>query len=842
MGILKKSKEQDTPRGEAAQGGRPLLIYFLPAVLVAIVLMGAIALLAQRGIHTAASETAAKMARTVADTTAARLESEVIARRNLLRLTLADAAAGKALADGDAEALNVVEADLQKRLPGILQVRLLPTDANQPDPTGPAPLGYAGLDMLRRTVKGGRPPAAEIHQIKSGVPYLALTAPVRNGASVVGVLFSAWDLRPIIALVQQSPAFPGRLHLQQGGDGGSVLAQGPGRAKTGSSAGAVDVPESIWQIGYRVAAESGGLGDLMTMLGLIAGAGLGVLLVTLLQLRALSRDLKADMSTVVNLGEAILRRDGAGNRQPFLAGTRDAIALLCQYARDARSQPVAAALARSPSAPAQPSKPQAMSGMEVEVLEDDPADILASGGASPPKFDIPESLFGTYDIRGVVGETLSNQFAEVLGKAVGTLSQEEGGHKIAVARDARGSSADLARALIKGLQASGCDVLDLGQVPTPLMYFAMNTQSAETGVMVTGSHSPPSYNGFKIVVGETVVDGQALQDLRQRILDGRFTHGQGGVEKLDLISDYAEAVSREVQLAQPLKLVVDAGNGVAGELAIATFEMLGCEVVPLFCEPDGSYPNHQPDPSQPDNLASLILEVEAQQADMGFAFDGDGDRVGVVDNAGNVVWADRLLMLLAADVLGRHPGVDVLYDVKSSRHLASFILGHGGRPIMWKSGHSRMRAKMLETGALLGGEFSGHLFVKERWFGFDDAIYAAARIVEILALEPRGADAVFAELPSSPSTPEYHLALEPGQSGELMRALDAHKVFDDARLVELDGLRVEFTNGWGLIRPSNTMPALTFRFEADDESALEQIKERFRDLLRRVAPDMQAPF
>ena len=237
-----------------------------------------------------------------------------------------------------------------------------------------------------------------------------------------------------------------------------------------------------------------------------------------------------------------------------------------------------------------------------------------------------------------------------------------------------------------------------------------------------------------------------------------------------------------------------------------------------------------------------MLEVQAQEADIGFAFDGDGDRLGVVDDNGAVIWADTVLMLLAADVLGRHPGMDILYDVKSSRHLASFILSHGGRPIMWQSGHSRMRAKMLETGALLGGEFSGHLFIKERWFGFDDAIYAAVRVLEIVALESRRASELFAELPSSPATPEYHLMLEEGQSREIMRALNAHKVFDDARLVELDGLRVEFANGWGLIRPSNTVPSLTFRFEADDEGALEHIKSQFRDLLRRVAPDMQAPF
>jgi phosphomannomutase/phosphoglucomutase len=385
-------------------------------------------------------------------------------------------------------------------------------------------------------------------------------------------------------------------------------------------------------------------------------------------------------------------------------------------------------------------------------------------------------------------------------------------------------------------------VLDIGQAPTPLLYFAMATQPVQAAVMVTGSHNPSNYNGFKIVIGDRVLDGDELQALRRRMIEGAFSRGKGVVERQDLVGAYVEAVLQEVQLARPLKVVVDAGNGVAGDLAIATFEALGCEVIPLFCEPDGSFPNHHPDPSQPDNLASLMLEVQAQQADIGFAFDGDGDRLGVVDDNGGAVWSDTVLMLLAADVLGRHPGVDVLYDVKSSRHLASFILSHGGRPIMWKSGHSRMRAKMLETGALLGGEFSGHLFIKERWFGFDDAVYAATRVLELLALDPRGANEVFADLPSSPATPEYQLPLEEGQSASLMRALDAHKVFDDARLVELDGLRVEFANGWGLIRPSNTTPSLIFRFEADDEGALEQIKARFRDLLRRVAPDMQAPF
>jgi len=843
VGLLKKNVQGPPQRG-GGRGGRSLVVYFLPAVVIAVVLMLALALLAQQTIRSAALEAARTTAQSVATAVAARLEGAIVARRDLLALALSDGRAVAALNAGDQDAIRAVEADLRKNLPDVIQVRLLPRDANQPDTSGPAPLGYAGLDMLRRVIETGQT-AAEVHQVKTELPYLALALPVGDQGSEVGVLFIAWDLRFLIRVVESSPSFPGRLQLMQGGQGGYVLAKGPGELEDELNDGVVDVPESIWKVSYGLAPQTGGLGDLTTMGALIAGAALALLLGLFLQLRMLGRDLRDDMGTVVNLGEAILRRESVPAPQANLAATADAIALLGQYARDARDAregtPGNAPAVRK-AAPAAASGGHPLSGMEVEELDNDPAELLAGNARTPAQIDISETLFRAYDVRGVVGETLTAPVAKLLGHAVATLVREQGGQQVVVARDARLSSPELAAALVKGLVAGGCDVLDIGPSPSPLLYFAMHTRPVQAGIMVTGSHNPSGYNGFKIVIGDRILDGDDLLSLRQRMLDGDFSHGNGAVEQEDLLDAYLEAVVQEVQLARPLKVVVDAGNGVAGELAIASFEALGCEVVPLFCEPDGSFPNHHPDPSQPDNLASLMLEVQAQEADLGIALDGDGDRLGVVDNTGANVWPDKVLMLLAADILGRHPGVDILYDVKCSRHLASFILAHGGRPIMWKSGHSRMRAKMLETGALLGGEFSGHLFIKERWFGFDDAIYAAARILEIMALEPRSANELFAELPTSPSTPEYQLVLEEGQGRDLMRALDAHKVFDDARLVELDGLRVEFANGWGLIRPSNTTPSLTFRFEADDAGALEEIKGRFRDLLRRVAPDMQAPF
>jgi len=835
--------DQAASQAGGGKGGRALVVYLLPTLLVGIALMVVVALFAQQAIHSGASRSARATAQSVSEAVAARLAGAVTARRDLLALVLSEGRAAAALSSGDPSAIKAEEAVIQQRVAGLLQVRLLPRDASQPDPAGAAPLGYAGLDLLRRTVDSGRPSAAEIHQIKSGAPYLAMALPVNVAGGNAGVLFAAWDMRFLVGLLEQSPAFQGRLQLVQGGDGGYVLAKGPGGQDGPLTEGAVEVPDSIWKVSYGTDPDTGGMGGLLTMASVVAAGGLALLLSVFLQWRALARDLRADMGTLVNLGEAILRRENGAARQAQVASTRDAIALLSQYARESREMPATAAAPAVRRAVPMGGLPQSRTqGMEVEELDSDPAELLAARPRKAPKIDIPDTLFRAYDVRGVVGQALTGPFAELLGQAVATLVQEQGGHRVAVARDARPSSPQLAEALVRGLNAGGCDVLDIGQAPTPLLYFAMHTQPVQAGVVVTGSHNPADYNGFKIVIGDRVLDGDELLALRRRMLEGVFSQGNGSIERVDLVAEYVEAVVREVQLARPLKVVVDAGNGVAGDLAVATLEALGCEVVPLFCEPDGSFPNHHPDPSQPDNLASLMLEVQAQDADIGIALDGDGDRLGVIDNTGANVWPDSILMLLAADILGRHPGVDILYDVKSSRHLASFILGHGGRPIMWKSGHSRMRAKMLETGALLGGEFSGHLFIKERWFGFDDAVYAAVRVLELLALEPRGASELFAELPSSPSTPEYHLMLEEGQSRELMRALDAHKVFDDARLVELDGLRVEFGSGWGLIRPSNTTPSLTFRFEADDERSLEEIKSRFRDLLRRVAPDMQAPF
>jgi phosphomannomutase/phosphoglucomutase len=467
---------------------------------------------------------------------------------------------------------------------------------------------------------------------------------------------------------------------------------------------------------------------------------------------------------------------------------------------------------------------------------------MAAAPAAAP-VDIPAEVFRAYDIRGRAEEQLTAGFALRLGMALAGKVQQAGGKQVVVGRDARHASGALQEALMEGLQRGGCDVVDLDMAPAPLVYFTQADSGAAGAVVVTGSHNPAADNGFKIVIGDQVLAGAELAALRGIMQQEQLpAAAQGQRVRREMAGDYLARLSGDVALARPLKVVVDGGNGAAGPLAAEALRAIGCEVSELFCEPDGSFPNHHPDPSRPENLSALMREVQAQQADIGLAFDGDGDRLGVVDSAGRHIWPDRVLMLLAQDVLIRQPGTDILYDVKSSRHLGRFVLSHGGRPIMAPSGHARMRARMKETGALLGGEFSGHFFISERWFGFDDALYAAARMLEIIAADPRSSAEQFEELPNSPSTPEYLLPLAEGQSGAVMDRLASQVDFADAELVTTDGLRIEFADGWGLVRASNTTPSLVFRFEGDDEAALARVQQLVRDWLGRVAPELSVPF
>lgn len=454
----------------------------------------------------------------------------------------------------------------------------------------------------------------------------------------------------------------------------------------------------------------------------------------------------------------------------------------------------------------------------------------------------PPEIFKAYDIRGIVGRTLTPAIVEGIGRAIGSEARARRCGAIVIGRDGRLSGPELSSALASGLRASGVDVIDVGLVATPMAWFAAHHFETLSAAMLTGSHNPPEYNGIKIMIGGDTLAGEAIQALRQRIVTGELAQGSGAYRQHDISGAYLERIVGDVRLARPMKIAIDCGNGVAGATAPALYRRLGCDVTELYCDVDGTFPNHHPDPSQPENLADLIAALASGAGELGLAFDGDGDRLGVVTRSGRIIYPDRQLMLFAADVLGRNPGAEIIFDVKSTRYLFSWIRQHGGRPLMWKTGHSFIKKKLRETGAPLAGEMSGHVFFKERWYGFDDGLYAGARLLEILSRES-DLDAAFARLPDAVNTPELHLKLAEGENYSLMEKLARSARFDGAReVITIDGLRVEYADGFGLARPSNTTPVVVLRFEADDEQALRRIQEDFRREIVKVKPDAALPF
>ena len=460
----------------------------------------------------------------------------------------------------------------------------------------------------------------------------------------------------------------------------------------------------------------------------------------------------------------------------------------------------------------------------------------------------PPEIFKAYDIRGIVGKTLTAEGVRLSGRSIGSAARTQGtlGARMAIAvgRDGRHSGPALAAALSEGIRAAGVDVIDVGMVATPMIYFAAHHLGCGSAVAVTGSHNPPDYNGLKMVLGGTTLSGEDIQALRRRIEAGDFTSGAGALSSADIRAAYIERIVGVggVKLARPMKIVIDCGNGVAGATAGELFRRLGCEVSELFCEVDGNFPNHHPDPSRPENLQDLIRAVKAGHAELGLAFDGDGDRLGVVTGDGAIIYPDRQLMLYAADVLARNPGAEIIFDVKCTRNLAPWIRQHGGKPVMWQTGHSLIKAKMKASGAPLAGEMSGHTFFGERWYGFDDGQYAGARLLEIVSRDA-DASALLNALPDALSTPELNIQLAEGEPHRLIAQMQASVKFADAlEVITMDGLRVEYADGFGLARASNTTPVIVLRFEADNDAALKRIQADFRTALRRVKPGVTLPF
>jgi phosphomannomutase/phosphoglucomutase len=687
------------------------------------------------------------------------------------------------------------------------------------------PLGIAGLDaaaaglrnnieidMLRRAA-GGEADTLESYSL-DGARVIALSEPVAIGQNVIGALLLTLPAQHLTELLARHLGERGSSELLQqvGGQPRAVL--GAGRNSGGP---AIEAPLKLagWQL--RVTPATGWLESMaqspLPLSLALALSCAGVLLGCLISAREFRSALERNLRIVVTGGQSDL---------PGFSALREAL-----------TQASASAARRNHARPAEPGgkpEPAPEPEPELELVEE-----LAP-------LQLPAAIFRAYDIRGIASEQLGDEIVYQLGLAIGSEALERGQQRLVVARDGRLTSEAISAALVRGLQDSGRDVIDIGLAPTPLLYFATHQLGTQSGVMVTGSHNRAEYNGLKIVLGGHTLAGRAIQALKERIEAGNFSSGRGGYQTEDVIDSYIDYLVNDVAIAQPLKVVIDAGNGVTGLIAPRLFESLGCEVVPLHCDLDGRFPNHAPDPTVEANLRDLVRAVQEHGADLGVAFDGDGDRVGVVSASGLVLPADRLLMLLAQDVVSRNPGADVLFDVKCTRALNGVIAALGGRPIMWKSGHSYMKEMMQETGALLGGEFSGHIFFNERWFGFDDGMYAAARLIEILSTTDPSLDNQLASLPAPLATPEIRVAAGEQAKFDIVERFAAEARFDGGKPTTLDGIRVDFPDGWGLLRASNTEPAITLRFEGDDEAALERILGLFRRQLAAIDPQLDLNF
>jgi phosphomannomutase/phosphoglucomutase len=453
--------------------------------------------------------------------------------------------------------------------------------------------------------------------------------------------------------------------------------------------------------------------------------------------------------------------------------------------------------------------------------------------------DINPKIFREYDIRGIVGQDLDDAAVEILGRAMGTYFLGRGQNDVAVGRDVRLSSPGFSRALIRGLTSTGCDVADLGVVPTPLLYFSVFHRKMPAGVMITGSHNPPEHNGFKMMSGLETLYGKTIQALYEIVRKGVFPEGQGRVRPLDVVPEYLDYVAGDVRFARTVKVVIDAGNGTGGVVGVPLLRRLGADVVELFCEPDGRFPNHHPDPTLPEAMEMLVAKVRETGAELGVAYDGDADRIGVVDDAGRILWGDQLLIVFARDILPSRPGAAVISEVKASKVLYDEIGKLGGKPIMWRTGHSLIKKKIKEENAPLAGEMSGHIFFNDRWFGFDDAIYASARLVEILARSKEPLSAMMAGLPKTFATPEIRIYA----SDEIK-----FKIVDEVRrllaarypVIDIDGVRAIFPKGWGLVRASNTQAVIVLRFEADTEADLAGIQKEVRGILQQVINSLGA--
>ncbi|WP_349432292.1 phosphomannomutase/phosphoglucomutase [Methylomarinum sp. Ch1-1] len=759
-----------------------------------------------------------------------------------------------ALQRGNDAELEKLAAQLEPLMPKAQKLRLLPPHVRETDQSSVPHMGFADLEMVKATLAEKQP---AMIQGQGPNRHLAITSLVSQDGKALGVLLASLRFDFVNDAVRHAAIDEGLIKIKQQRN---VLISAGNVKNMAEPAYKIPIPHSAWQILYWPDQQIGS-NELTLILSTIALCGLSACLAFFIGYRKLAGYLREDQGSITKVAKDLLAGKIAGNYPVQLQEMKAIITTLIQFKRVIDNEEEI-----NSSSEVDFDDGFFDEGLDTEFLDQGtepdneqktPAveaitpKPKANNPASKPSSPLPiktsadtDAIFRAYDIRGIVDQTLTPDIVFKIGQAFASEAKALNIKTIVLGRDGRPSSRTFAKSLAEGIVTSGCDVLDIGLIPTPMLYFVAHHSAGRSGVMVTGSHNPPNYNGIKMMLnGETLAE-KKIQGLKQRIDRGDIASGErGSIEQNTMFTnEYIGLISEDIHIVRPMKIVLDCGNGAAGELAPVLLRTIGCEVVELYCDVDGNFPNHHPDPSKPENLDDLIASVKHHQADVGIALDGDGDRLGIVDCNGKIIWPDRQLMLFAKDVLSAKPGAEIIFDVKCSRHLGEQIIKNGGRPLMWKTGHALLKAKLKETGAPLAGEMSGHIIFYDRWFGFDDGLYAAARMIEILSADSRPSNEVFADLPDSVNTPELTVTMAEGENQRFVEQLLEHADFHDGSILHIDGMRVDFDDGWGLVRASNTTPSLVLRFEADTQEALTRIQTQFKNLMLRIKPDLTLPF
>jgi len=782
---------------------------------------------------------------------------------------------------GDPKQMAATARMLEQFMPSAMKIRILPTTITELDKSGIPHMGNADLIMVQETVS-----KKQLAVIQGGGKnrHLAITAAITKDNVAVGVILASLKFNFLQSTLNSAHLNNSLIELKQQN---ASLAKTKGLAANTDLEKQIKVPYSSWSLHYEPE-NTTSVSSFSIIAAIIIIPALIICMSFFIAYRNITNVLRQDLGTILKAIKDLFSGKTVGSYPVHFAEMKTLISTMVQFKRilnhggtdfpselieeesdsdDFFDEPEGISflgmddeemLSGGNSIP-MPSNPISMPETadvdfpDLSVVSATTADeptaktepkIETQSATAPLVKAKTASIYRAYDIRGIAEKTLTKDIVFNIGKAVATEAKEKQINTIVLGRDGRLSSEAFAESLAKGITSTGVNVLDIGLVPSPLVYFVAQHTEGKSAVVVTASHNPAEYNGLKIIIDGESLAGDRIQQIKQRVEQENYAVGTpGSIDKNDMFkNEYIGIIAEDTHLVRPMKVVVDCGNGAAGDLAPTLLKTLGCEVFELFCDIDGTFPNHHPDPSNPDNLQNLIAGVQHYEADIGIAFDGDGDRIGVIDSKGKIIWPDRLLMLFAKDVLKNKPGAEIIYDIKSSHHLKGYIAKQGGRSLMWKTGHSFMKAKIKETGAALAGEMSGHIFFNDRWFGFDDALYSAARLIGILSDDKRNSADVFADIPESASTPEIYIDLAEEENIALMEQLIATADFKDAEIITLDGFRANFSDGWGLVRASNTMPALALRFEADTTEALSRIQSQFKDLLIQIKPDINVPF